>query len=389
MRKKFALLILPAAAICLLAAWPAHAQSSRNGNSAWLGIYTQTVDKEIAETFKLPSSEGVMVNRVIDDSPADKAGLREDDIILKFNNQTVNSANDLTRLVRRSDVDEKITLNILRDGNPMDLTVTLSSRGEDFDWSESTIPDVPDVPGVPKISGIPHTFYFSTDDQAYLGVSLNSLSDQLADYFGVQSGTLVSEVDEDSPAAKAGIKAGDIITQVGDEKITDAGDVREIISDMKDGEKTTITIVRNKQNQTLTVAPEIDKSNSRHRGSFYTTDIPKIKLNLPKTRGLWYGSPGNGSDSDDLQKDLDDLRKEMDRAAQGAPGIAWRPLGKLKRLSRSIPARPSPFRPTRPRKTGRVAAFWCCRMWLSRIIFPVWQPSPSRKYTCRGIRIWN
>jgi serine protease Do len=89
-----------------------------------------------------------------------------------------------------------------------------------------------------------------------LGVSLNELDPQLAEYFGVKQGVLVASVRQDSPAARAGVKAGDVITQVNGRTVERSSDVRRAVGDLDDATEATLTLVRDKKEMTVKVALE-------------------------------------------------------------------------------------------------------------------------------------
>jgi membrane-associated protease RseP (regulator of RpoE activity) len=88
-----------------------------------------------------------------------------------------------------------------------------------------------------------------------IGVSTQSLTKQLAEYFGVQEGVLISSVSEDSPAAKAGLKAGDVITAIDGEKVSSSGDITRALSKKETGD-VSLTVVRDRNTRTVTVTPE-------------------------------------------------------------------------------------------------------------------------------------
>jgi serine protease Do len=307
MNKTWKLLGLAVAALALFAGL-ALAKSDA-GRSAWLGVYTQSVTDEIATSYKLPVQYGVVVDDVVEDSPAEEAGLKEDDIIISFNGAKVADASDLTDLVADQKPGDKVTLKIYRDGKEQTLEATLSSRrSSNKQVFTFTTPR----------SGS-HAYWYGDSDrkQSYIGVSLTELSDQLAEYFGAtrNGGVLISEVSEDSPAEKAGLKAGDVIVAVNDEKVTDASDVSEIITDMKAGEKANLKILRNKS--PMTVAVEVaERDQPDVMGSFTIPSIPDAPdaptIRIPRMKGLYFGKESAESfDSDQFKKDMEKLKEEM------------------------------------------------------------------------------
>lgn len=307
MNKTWKLLGLTAAALTLLAAL---ATAKTDGTrSAWLGVYTQSVTKQIAEEMKLPVSYGVVVDDVVEDSPAEEAGLQEDDIIVSINGTRIADAADLTDLVADQKPGDKVTIKLYRDGKEQTLDATLAARKNPNKRTFSIV--------TPKSGS--HAYWFGDDDRkgSYIGVSLTELSDQLAAYFGAarNGGVLISEVSEDSPAEKAGLKAGDVIVEVNDEKVSDASDVSEIITDLKPGDKASLEILRDKRPMTVAVeVAERDMSDV-----FSTITIPSVPdapdapvIRIPKMKGLYFGKESEESfDADQFKKDMAQLKEEM------------------------------------------------------------------------------
>ena len=124
---------------------------------------------------------------------------------------------------------------------------------------------------------------FGFGNNRRIGVSTTQLTKQLADYFGVAGGegVLVTSVADDSPAAKAGIKAGDVITSLDGEKIEDAGDLSRALDKKKEGD-VSLTIIRNKSQRTITVTPKTGNTTFGQPGTApqvgRTVVIPRIEL---------------------------------------------------------------------------------------------------------------
>ncbi len=293
----------------------ASAKPTSHRSGGWLGVYTQSVNDEIAEGFKLSTNSGAIINEVIDDSPADLAGLRENDIVIAIDGQKVETADDLTDMIRDHKRGDEITVKVLRDGKEQEFKVELESASnspEPSVWSFKS----PKAPMAPKTP----TFQFFGDDSPtlYIGVELTTLSDQLRDYFGVvgDNGILVSSVEKDSPADKAGVKAGDVIVKADDDNVENASDLREVIADKNKGEKVSISLVRERKPLTVTVEVAENEHASWGRGSarsFAMPDIGRIPTpNVPKMRGLWYGTDDNDKDAEDLKEEMKELRLQLD-----------------------------------------------------------------------------
>ena len=222
----------------------------------FLGVYTEEINKDNMSQYGLRDARGVGVTEVVKDSPAEKAGLRKGDVIIRFDNEAVGSVRKLNRLVSEVAADHRVNVTISRGGADQELSVTIGKRqgGYTNTLGNMTIPQG----GFPKLEDLPEgTNFFSLGHSRRIGVGTTQLTKQLADYFGVSDGkgVLVTSVSENSPAAKAGLKAGDVITAVDGEKVEGSGDLSRAINKQKDGD-ITLTIVRDKNQRTIKLTPE-------------------------------------------------------------------------------------------------------------------------------------
>jgi S1-C subfamily serine protease len=246
---------------------------------------------------------GAIVNEVVDDSPAAESELQEDDIIIAFNGEKVTDAEELTDLVQESNPGDEVTLTVQRGNSTEEITVTLDSRRyRDTHWGWSHAP---------------HTSFYSGrgyDRHGYLGVSVDDLSEQLGDYFGVRDGdgALISSVEEDSPAEAAGLTAGDIIVAIDDEDVYDASDAVELVRDYEEGDQVTIHIIRDKQRTEVTAELE-ERRGSRAPWVISVPDVPPIDVHLPKMRGLYrsLGDLDEHFDYDEYEDEMEELRREL------------------------------------------------------------------------------
>lgn len=227
----------------------------------FLGVYTEDITKDNVAQYGLREARGVGVTEVVKDSPAEKAGLRKGDVIVRFDGEVVSSARKLSRLVSEVAPDHKVNVGISRGGADQEIAVTIGKnenrtgalRGMTFPRD-----GFPKLEDFPRIEGLPEgATIFSLGNSRRIGVGSMPLTKQLADYFGVVdgSGVLVTSVSENSPAAKAGLKAGDVIIAVDGEKVQGPGDLSRAISKQKDGD-VTLTVVRDKNQRTFKVTPE-------------------------------------------------------------------------------------------------------------------------------------
>lgn len=237
----------------------------------FLGVYGEDINNENMGRYRLNQARGVGITRIIADSPAEKAGLRKDDVILRLDGENVTSVRKLNRLVSEIAPDHSVKITISRNGAEQELTATMGKRRN----SSSARDMFPSEPRVWKWEGPLDTDKLNREFKGFqldrnnnndltflfnntrrIGVSTVELTKQLADYFGVTAGkgALATSVVEDGPAAKAGIKAGDVITAVDGEEVDSPGDVSRAISKKKEGE-VTLTVIRNKSQQTFRVTP--------------------------------------------------------------------------------------------------------------------------------------
>jgi serine protease Do len=237
-----------------------------DGRGAQIGV---TVDDD---------ANGVRIEDVDPDSPAAKAGLRAGDVVVEVDGERVRSARQFSRLIQESPEGQSVNLGVMRDGKRQTLQVTPEAGRYSFNFDADRIgrevergmrdleprlrelePRLRELePRLRDLGPRLREFHFDapfdfnwdglpriTSPRGRLGVQLNELTPELAQYFGAKDGgVLVSRVTPDSPAAKAGLKAGDVITSVDGDRVRDTDDLVDELRD-KDGE-VTIGIVRDK-----------------------------------------------------------------------------------------------------------------------------------------------
>ena len=188
----------------------------------YLGVGTRDIDTDRATQLKLKDSRGAEIITVDHDAPAAKAGLRIHDVILQMNNQAIEGQAQLGRLLRETSPGSTVTFLISRDGQQQTVNVTLCDRStlEADAWSQHipVEPDQDDGMSLPNAQPSFGNGLLSAlrMNPAYTGLELDMLGPQLADYFGIHDGQglLVKRVDDNSPGAVAGLRAGDVITKV-------------------------------------------------------------------------------------------------------------------------------------------------------------------------------
>ena len=246
-----------------------HAQSPRaleifTGGSR-IGVSIRDVDDADAKT-KAGAATGVVIEDVATDGPAAKAGMRTGDVIVEFDGERVRSVRQLTRLVQETPAGRSVTAVLMRDGQRTNVTVTPNDNtrfsfdrlGDLEEWGRDlryrVAPRPPATPSRPAPPPSPPSVW-SFDDlpgrSNRLGVTVDSLSTQLAEYFGTKQGVLVTSVYDGSAAAKAGVKAGDVITSLDGTRVDEPSDVRRRIQDLSEGEEFTIEVMRDRKPLTL------------------------------------------------------------------------------------------------------------------------------------------
>ncbi len=202
-------------------------------------------------------SGGVEVERVEPDSAADKAGMKAGDIILEFDGERVRSGRQLARLVQETPAGRTVKATISRNGQRQELQIT-TAEGRDsaviFDGDRLRAQLGDRFGDLDRLHDLPFNFNFDWGmpglASGRLGVTVDELTNQLAEYFGVKEGVLVASVADGSAASRAGLKAGDVITSVNGSRIHSRADLLQALRDA-DGEEISIGIVRDKKEQTV------------------------------------------------------------------------------------------------------------------------------------------
>lgn len=251
-------------------------------NGSYLGVQTQEVNRENFGKFGLRDVRGVAVEKVLENSPAQAAGLQNGDVIVRFNGEEVTSVRKLTRLISEVAPDHQAKVSVLRNGSERELNVTLAKRpapafeNGNFTFAMPAIPGKIEMPNMPDMQAFPpmgempriqiapggqnDMYVWRTGSSRQIGVSVSPLTKQLGDYFGVTGGTglLINNVREESPAAKAGLKAGDVITEVNGKAVKGDYDLIRAIGEKSEGD-VELTIIRDRSRQTIRVTPEAIK----------------------------------------------------------------------------------------------------------------------------------
>jgi membrane-associated protease RseP (regulator of RpoE activity) len=266
---------------------------------SWLGVETREVTSDNAKELKLPSERGVVLGRIAPDSPASKSGLRENDVVTEINGQQVEGAMQFRRMIREIPAGRNVPLTVWRDGRTQKISVTLG-RAEEVRRNMNRVtpgmpgafafrmPELPEMPDLPQVAEIPEMPSVDWDGPVVfsgpprLGIDAEDLAGQLGSFFGAPDGEgiLVRSVNSGSPAEKAGLKAGDVITSLNGERIRSVGNLRQKLAaqyneknkdtDNKDKESKDKTrtvklgVLRNKSDISLNVELPAPATATRH-----------------------------------------------------------------------------------------------------------------------------
>jgi serine protease Do len=226
------------------------------GPGSAIGVTIRETTAEDAKTARLDQSAGVVIESVRTGSPAEKGGFRTGDIVLEFDGERVRSVRHFTRLVRETPPQRNVTAVVVRGTARQTLQVVPEVTG-DF---RTDIFDTVRERNRLQRRDVLRDFNFNIAPQLRrgrlfggptLGVTLTPLSDQLAEYFGVKEGALVTSVESGSPGADAGIRAGDVITAVAGRSVRTAADVSEELRRAQPGDGIDISVTRDRKSLML------------------------------------------------------------------------------------------------------------------------------------------
>jgi predicted metalloprotease with PDZ domain len=246
----------------------------RAGGGGFLGVSLEDTGGD---------ARGAVVRSVEDGSPAAKAGLKDGDVIVRFDGESVRSAASLARLVGETPAGRSVAIEVTRAGQPQKLTATLDEGrrkmsffsdegGNAFDLEIPEPPEAPEPPALPRVAPAPppphaplppHApvaprawswnsddrdmlFRFSPAAPRRLGIQFFEMGEQLAAHYKLarKTGVLVTAVDEGSPAAKAGIAAGDVVLEVDGKTIEDGSDLRDAVRAVEGGKEVSVKVQR-------------------------------------------------------------------------------------------------------------------------------------------------
>jgi serine protease Do len=237
---------------------------SLEGDSGWLGVSVEEVTADKSKELKLSAERGVVVTEVDENSPAAKAGLKVNDVITDYNGQRVEGTAQLRRLIRETPPGRTVQLTVWRDGRSQNISAQLGEYSGVLQNRVRVMPaprgnfnfslDAPFAMSLPKIAG-------SMVWGPVLGIGVQDLDGQLGNYFGAPDGegVLITEVRSGSPAEKAGLKAGDVITKVDGTRVRSTSDLRSELRDKREKKTVSISLIRKGTETSLNVEIEQPK----------------------------------------------------------------------------------------------------------------------------------
>lgn len=204
----------------------------------WLGVLIQEVTRELAESFGMDNPHGALVAKVLDDSPAQEAGLQVGDVIVEFNGKKVSRSSSLPPMVGRTAVDKFATVTIMRNRKKQDIRVKIAQLPTDITQAKATTDTQKEI------------------RKSALGLSVRDLDSDTRKQLKVESGVQVMDIEEGGPAIEAGIRKGDVISMIDNRSITSVDEFESIIDGLEPGKSVAILIQRSNGPVFLAIKPQ-------------------------------------------------------------------------------------------------------------------------------------
>ena len=304
--------------------------------NSYLGVGVADITTDRLGVLKLKEEHGVEVTMVDQDAPADKAGIKEHDVILTMNGTAIESKTQLQRMIHETPPGRVVTLGVSRDGQAMSIKVQLADRRNEYAVLKGKYKDkdfhveIPPIPNLPDFD-IPNIGVVYVHSSMRSGVMVENLTPQLGDFFGAKSGNgvLVRSVEKGSRAEKAGLRAGDVITRVGDQFIHDTSDFTHALHSLSAG-SVSVTVIRDRKEQTLTLTlPERKDSGELIEESFEAPELDaerqlelsEVQNKLAKVRpqmelAMQVAKEESRKASEELRKNMCAWQKDMQEQAE-------------------------------------------------------------------------
>ncbi len=289
-------------------------------DQAYMGVHTKNLDKLLLEALDF-DQEGILVEKVVDDSPAMKAGLKEGDIILQLGDAKVTSTKELIKTLHELKPDEKVSVKLWRKGKAVKKDIVLGAKPDKFDGYSMMYPNIHkskcgsagaksifiDTDGIVKSVGNTLEYLFSDTDgdslkiititdgdttitysgsgicepRGFLGVEIDDINTHLKAQLKLkdEKGVLIKKVVEESAAEKAGLEDGDIIVEIAGKPMKKSCDIFEVIGNHKPADEVDVVVMRGGKKKTFKATLDEQKC-SPHDSFFYfgDNDCKDLKL---------------------------------------------------------------------------------------------------------------
>jgi len=293
--------------------------SAASAGNVYLGITMETISNSMATALGLDEGQGVLLNEVVDGSPADDAGLRQGDVIIAIDGHQVKGISGLSKALHHFEPDDEVTITVMREGRERELNAVLGEKKKSktsFSWT-SNDDDSDESHNVWRWENedgeqkfVIESIGSSALDRGFMGIVPEDVDDD--EPRGVRIGSLV----DDGAAEEAGLREGDVIIALGVEKIRDREELHDYLEDTDPGDELEVTIIRNGRTMDYTV--ELGKmsgaaqlatgmrifTSGRHEApDFYEFHMPEIEL-----RSLEEES----EEIEEMKEQLQELKEELE-----------------------------------------------------------------------------
>jgi S1-C subfamily serine protease len=311
--------------------------TSGDDGAGWLGVGIQELTRKLRDKLDIDDDiKGVLVTEVYDDSPAEDAGIKDHDVIISIDGKRSEDVSDLVDLVKSREPGTDVTVTVYRKGSELELKATLAEREDTFIWRGGdelydlqilkSLEGLEALKGLEELKGLEHLIIPEISlglsgwgRRGKLGVYVEDVSGELGKYFEIPGGegVLVEGVVEDSPAEKAGIKAGDIIYKIDGKALCCTEELVKAIGKMKPDVETPIVLIRKGDQKTVNaVVGESD----------YDKSLKEYKITIDELGDADYLLQAIEEEKDltdeereeireaveELQEELQELRKELE-----------------------------------------------------------------------------
>lgn len=267
----------------------------------WLGVGIEETTPSLRAEYDLGKQDGLIITSVRDNSPASKAGLQEDDVIIKFDGKSVTTIDEFVEMVQNKTPKSTVKLAYIRDGKERSTDVMIGKKRSlrhNMSWM---------APG-----GSGRFMFFG--DRPTLGIQLHALDENMASYFsGANTGAaLVIKVVDESAAAKAGIKAGDVITALDGETIEEPDDLIVALEEYEEGDEVSIEYIR--KGKKASAKATLESSESGFSGNIFNLDNEDGGLKM-----FFHGDDHKGDKDVEiiLRDKIDDVKRKIVKKKSG------------------------------------------------------------------------